>query len=653
MKVEIIGGNKLSSEYLFAASLKKDFIDCFGENANDERFVWIFPNHDCSGNAGVRDVDILVYADVRSRVKINGTDEYCYIQNFAANIELCNRDEWWSDTSNHIWVDYGGDEHDKTFQNNRQVFALKEQIKRASIYAKKQIASPYFISVLWMTAANQPFSGDAGLHTLCGRQGVRDLLQLVAQGGRPVRDGEDKEFSAWRISKSQQSIRAFLRDVYRIHDQQQKKFGSVTRKQIDAISGNILIKKKDYAERGLDGFLVLTGDPGTGKTITLLNLAYQLLSEHKTALFLTYNIALACDVRQMWWHLNGAIQVPGQLTVRSSFSFFGSLWNHLNIDISVDEFFRDYEKLVLPLMHEQIMQYTQDQVTTLRRKNPELFGCSKALIDEGQDWDQREVEIIEKIFGAQRLLVAQSMTQLVRKNQSINWYEWLSAGRDAYSNLTLRESMRQKQSLLDFNRRLADHYKFPVRLSKSALAGGSVRLITGEYRSDIHVDLLNRHLAMKATLYEFLFLVPSGYDFTRNIANNLKEVSETSYIDLSSHELRKTFEQDGDLYNQDKSRVLNYDSARGLEGWTCVCLCIDRFYSSLPTGFVPQSHRGSIQNQQTELVVKSEDDQLREFIFNWLLIPLTRAIDTLVLHVEDPTSDFAIVLQEAIRAVSD
>ncbi|PZV05157.1 MAG: hypothetical protein DCF22_24895, partial [Leptolyngbya sp.] len=485
MKVEVIAGKKGSPEFQKALELKEQFISRFGDSNQDNRFAWIFPNHDCSSQRGIRDVDILVYADVRANVEFreNRVIKTCYVQNFVANIELCNRDEWWREGT-HVCVSYWGEESDKTQQNNNQIYALKRQIERASEYNAKRILVPRFEPILWMTAIENNFPDDIGLHTLCAHQGLEDILQLIASSGYSrINDYGDEEitYQAWKTGEQQKDIRAFLRDVYRIHENQQTTFGSVTRRQIDAISGETLARKPEYKKQGLEGFLVMSGEPGTGKTITLLNMAYELLKEQRNILFLTYNIALACDLRQMWWHLKGVNTICGDLNVKSSFSFFGALWKQLGMESPNTEFLREYEKIILPETHQAILAFSDSEIKKIRRSSSETFGCSKVLIDEGQDWDKREVEIIERIFGSQRLLVAQSMSQLVRSNEPINWHDWLSNGREKYSNLTLKVSMRQKENLLAFNRALAAHYVQHLNLSKSHHRGGSIQIISGDY----------------------------------------------------------------------------------------------------------------------------------------------------------------------------
>jgi DNA polymerase III delta prime subunit len=655
VKVEVIAGQQGSPEYTKSIELKEQFIRKYGDSEQDLRFAWIFPNHDCSSQKGIRDVDILVYADIRAYVEFptEKGSKRCFIQNFVANIEVCNRDEWWREGS-HVWVRYGGEDSDKTQQNINQVYALKGQIRRASEYIKKRIPAPRFESILWMTAIESPFPDDIKLHTLCANQGLDDILRIIAGKGTLSKDRygeEDITYQAWRQGEDQKDIKAYLRDVYRIHENKQMTFGSVTRRQIDAVSGETLSKHMDYKQQGINGFLVMSGAPGTGKTITLLNMAYELLMEERNILFLTYNIALACDLRQMWWHLRAVKPVQGNLSVKSSFSFFGALWRQLGMELSGNEFLDQYEDNVLSVMHEAITSFSEREIQKIRRSNSDIFGCSKVLIDEGQDWDKREVEILEQIYGSQRILVAQSMSQLVRSNNPMNWHDWLSAGREKFSHLSLKVSMRQKENLLNYSRAMASHYKQKISLSKSRLKGGSIQVITGKYTEELHKELLQRHARLQATPYEFMFLVPNRYDFAGKVKNSKIGMGSSDYLDLSMHELRKTFEKEGDLYNQDRLRIINYQASRGLEAWTCVCLSIDRFYAELPSSFRPIEQRGTLLTQQAELVTSSEQEQLAEYLFNWLMIPLTRAIDTLVLHVEDPDSSLAKALFAAQQQV--
>jgi hypothetical protein len=74
-----------------------------------------------------------------------------------------------------------------------------------------------------------------------------------------------------------------------------------------------------------------------------------------------------------------------------------------------------------------------------------------------------------------------------------------------------------------------------------------------------------------------------------------------------------------------------------LEGWICVNIKIDDFYQYKCETFV------DINEQQN---FKTDEQKKSEFATHWLLIPLTRAIDTLVLNLENPDTHLYRVLRE-------
>ena len=84
--------------------------------------------------------------------------------------------------------------------------------------------------------------------------------------------------------------------------------------------------------------------------------------------------------------------------------------------------------------------------------------------------------------------------------------------------------------------------------------------------------------------------------------------------------------------------LLQYESCRGLEGWTVVCLELDEFmrykfetFEEVDTG---------------ELALETFEEKRERFVNLWTLIPLTRAIDTLIITIKNPASKIAKVLNE-------
>jgi hypothetical protein len=86
-------------------------------------------------------------------------------------------------------------------------------------------------------------------------------------------------------------------------------------------------------------------------------------------------------------------------------------------------------------------------------------------------------------------------------------------------------------------------------------------------------------------------------------------------------------------------RLLQYESCRGLEAWTTVCLELDQF--------IKYKYETYVEQETGELVLESFSEKRDKFIYLWSLIPLTRAIDTLVITIKDKQSKVC----EALRKV--
>jgi hypothetical protein len=78
----------------------------------------------------------------------------------------------------------------------------------------------------------------------------------------------------------------------------------------------------------------------------------------------------------------------------------------------------------------------------------------------------------------------------------------------------------------------------------------------------------------------------------------------------------------------DQLRIVQYESCRGLEGWTVVNLAFDRFYDhKLKEGETLLRGRSAEGMASSALLAQ-------RFAARWLTIPLTRAMDTLVIQLD-------------------
>jgi hypothetical protein len=88
-------------------------------------------------------------------------------------------------------------------------------------------------------------------------------------------------------------------------------------------------------------------------------------------------------------------------------------------------------------------------------------------------------------------------------------------------------------------------------------------------------------------------------------------------------------------------RIVQYDSCRGLEGWTVINLGLDNFFNYKVGTYEP------IVLDRTPEMYDPADS--KRFAARWLMIPLTRAIDTLVIQIRADESE----VRSALRATAE
>lgn len=84
--------------------------------------------------------------------------------------------------------------------------------------------------------------------------------------------------------------------------------------------------------------------------------------------------------------------------------------------------------------------------------------------------------------------------------------------------------------------------------------------------------------------------------------------------------------------------MLQYDSARGLEGWTVVCLQFDTF--------LEEKAREYTDKVVDSLMLESPEERKKKYLYNWAMIALTRAIDTIVITIKNPNSETGKLLRQ-------
>ena len=200
--------------------------------------------------------------------------------------------------------------------------------------------------------------------------------------------------------------------------------------------------------------------------------------------------------------------------------------------------------------------------------------------------------------------------------------------------MPLRRSLRLKNNLCTFATSFADIAGLDWNQEPNdEILGGNVVICEGAYTREIHDDIMEKHVADGNYPIDALVCTPPWTRGCNSSSALLKEWGLKIWDGTNKAE-RRIFPKDIEHY-----RVVKYESCRGLEGWTVICLGFDRFFENKKRF----AHRKGKQD-----LLEHPEDQLRKVALSWCLIPLTRAIDTLVLQVSGSSE-----LTDILRSVYD
>jgi hypothetical protein len=102
----------------------------------------------------------------------------------------------------------------------------------------------------------------------------------------------------------------------------------------------------------------------------------------------------------------------------------------------------------------------------------------------------------------------------------------------------------------------------------------------------------------------------------RTLTANGRKVWDASSVDVRDH-----FPTD-----REALRIVQYDSCRGLEGWTVINYGFDEFWEYKCRQWLSLS-------QVSGDLLESREERAVAFASRWAMIPVTRAMDTLVINV--------------------
>lgn len=637
--ITVYGAEQDSDEYLAAQELKSIIREGMPRDAIGE--IVLFASATLMGQ-DVKDVDILMIGQLRNyAVKAEFTAEdqgiitdNVDISSFCVTIEVKRHDiSRISLIGTDFYVKYSNRNHCVTTQSNKQKLAAMD------FFTRTLGASPYVTNVIWFTQATS--AAIRGLLTnnrrtmpsnvLGSTFRFRELMQLLIWQRGPHRRG-----SRWVFDSNYQpnSLPA-IQNALSLFSQTKSHMGELTRRRIEHLTNSAFDRNALVDARGKVS--IYRGRAGTGKTVGLIQTAIHLVDEEQArVLMLTYNKALVSDIRRLF----ALAELPDMfdescLYINTMHAYFYRLASAVLYDGKLNgaKFIQEYDDVLTELLELMKDEEGLQLVLELCRADIAL-DWDYVLIDEAQDWSALERDLILKLFDRGRIIVADGGQQFVRRIDVCDW----SIIRER-NNIKLKYCLRQKENLVSFLNAYTQHMEIlgGKVTTKKNMPGGKIIITDDTGLYDIHNQEMARLKQAGNIAYDMLYLVPHALVGRKNGDSHftLKQEFERRGIFIWDGTCRAN--RDGYSIDAEEIRLLQYDSARGLEGWTVVCMDLDVFLEEKDREYVA----GSVDT----LMLESPAERKKKYLYNWAMIPFTRAIDTLVITIRDPESETARILR--------
>lgn len=680
-----IKGNKETSEHKDAIALKEIFETEF-RNKQIDGEILIICNATLFGQT-TKDIDLIAIGKfdkyrprlkTKSRTKNQGTNtietldqemrtvfinDFCFVfetkRHRATDIQL---------NGLTLTVKYNNKRSDVTTQSENQKYSLK------GFFEDRIDFSPMICNFIWLRNVSwdsiKNLLGDnTNIHDkhnyLPSTFGVPFLMQLACIQTKPwtpfdYKTNNIKGYSTFNCLKRNQEID--FDEIDRIFDLFKKVkegSGELTRRKISHITSKIL-NDQQYAKAIGDKLIVISGRAGTGKTIKLLSIACDLARlQGARSLILTYNHTLVSDIKRTL----ALAEIPDGIddytvNISTLHKFFYELVVGFEIGESVIEsennkkyilnFVQNYKEHLTTLIEYLDLELIGDkEISDLMKTRHQQVGWDYLLIDEAQDWSELEKNVIFRIFGKEKVIIADGVDQLIRSQNKCNWTRTLKP-KIGFKKTHEKKGLRQKVNLVEFVNQFADKLNVNWKLEpKKELIGGKIIISTKEYEQSLHQRQFDLCVKNGNSAYEMMFLVPPSlverYQTTDEY-DRPKEDKRFRHLekyknyginiwDGTSAELRTEY-----VVDLNSHKLLQYESCRGLEGWTVINLDFDKFIEYKMQTFTEE--------ENNELALESFEEKRNRFVYLWALIPMTRAIDTLVITLKDKESYVAKVLRE-------
>tara|TARA_E500000331_G_C17262793_1_gene715945 strand:- start:257 stop:2188 length:1932 start_codon:yes stop_codon:yes gene_type:complete len=589
-------------------------------NDSKEVFLNIFTSINCF-NQRVKDVDLLItYADYREDNLLYRSNDGRLIHSFCSTIEVKNHSI--NDVSfagQNCFVVYNKKPHNVTSQSNAQKNSFRTYLEQNT-----SVAQPWVNNLIWLTSVPDNELPNFG-HNILGSTSkwinfLEKINYLTPRNRHKVETFRDKD--------SFESIR----DLFG----KEKNIAKIERKKLECMTEKILDRdKQKYANKLGNQLLIIRGRAGTGKTVRLLRVAYQVYEEYGSrVIFLTYNKALVADIKRLLQLQGVKNSIGGSgIEVRTIYSFMYQWLNLLGVlNSRANDFLPNYEhykETALKLIDAN--EINSAKIKSIKTSESRDLEWDHILIDESQDWPETERDLLYKLYNPDNIVIADGKDQFVRSTEKIDWRLNMDKSRSQIINLS--KGMRLKNDLCEAILDVAKEMEFKWDIEPvPEQRGGQLSIIFGNGLSrDFHNQIFQYASEGDNNPIDFLFCLPPHW--VKRDQGEAQSKLAKQYIDWGVD----VWDGVSDKFRSESPtrlsqyRIVQYDSCRGLEGWGVICMSLDKFYEY-------KVKQAIVSSSQSSELFFDEQAAKETFAKSWLMIPLTRAIDHLFIHIEDPNS---------------
>lgn len=591
-----------------------------------------------------REIDlILLYHDCRDPSSQLKTTDGAPIHSFVLVVEIKQHSpDLIRFEGPKTLVRYNGRWSDASAQCDAQTWALKQYQKIP--HKRNRRRQPTFVQrTIWLSrATSEAFEEHACSSSVPVQFAKLDWTKLV--------DGFVKNRDAVRtLVDDPQNTQFHSIDTLRETLTREVRASKLDLRRVDAVTRTRFnAEKTEYIQNLGNGLLLLRGRAGTGKTFALIQIALHLARQGKRTLILTFNHGLISD-------LNRALRLVSEK--EPNLELMPELDTRYN-------FIKETSAQNLSSIAEQAICKETDIGKREAMRVAQLLEAEKlsksiydfVLIDEGQDWEASQRDLMFRLFGPERVIVADGVDQFVGASRC----KWDLKDIAINRRHSLRKSRRTKASTCQIVGDIAHQLgleDWDIEADPETHGGRFTVLVEPDPVIAVtrSIEILQREMDKDPRLkpIDNLLCLPSS---KLAKGTNFGALFDCQ-IEASALDSWRGFDQgDRRIYptRDTQLRAIQYQSCRGMEGWTTICLGLDMFFdfqARHPRIDVSQLSETLSEREgflfSKELLEARIASEARKFVLNWLMIPLTRSIDHLVVHLSEETSELGQILRQA------